>query len=191
MEAIRRHGGLITFAGSEERAIYIPGEGTYELIKPLIGFKEDIERQIFRFPFSKNVFLMMRFRESNRELGEYIVEILSKHGLCGVRADQNEWSITKDIYNPIAVLYCCKYGIALFDEPEKHQAYSPNIVYELGMMHYQNKDCLILRYELLPPVPFDLIKNIYVPYRRDLQLKRIIEDWVEQILSNSGDMEEA
>jgi CheY-like chemotaxis protein len=165
----------------KERTIYIPQEGHFELIKPLIGFKRDIESQIARFSFPKNVFLMMKFRDSNRELGEYIIENLAKHGLQGVRADQDEWNITKNVYNPIAVLYCCKYGIALFDEPEEHQAYSPNVAYELGMMHYQNKQCLILRHKSLPIMPFDLIKDLYQTYERDLQVRILIDGWIKQV----------
>lgn len=159
----------------------VPGEESFELIKPLIGFKEDIETKLLKFPFNDNVFLMMKFRRSNEELGEYIIENLENHGLRGVRADQDEWNITKNIYNPIAVLYCCKYGIALFDEPEKNQAYSPNVAYELGMMHYQKKDCLILRHTNLPQVPFDLIKDLYITYQKDLQVRKIIASWIKQI----------
>jgi CheY-like chemotaxis protein len=169
------------YAPVKEQTIYIPREGSFELIKPLVGFKRDIEKQITRFPFSENVFLMMKFRASNRELSEYIVENLSKHGLRGIRADHEEWNITKNVYNPIAALYCCKYGIALFDEPEANQAYSANVAYELGMMHYQNKNCLILRHTSLPSVPFDLIKDLYEPYERDLQVRRIIDRWIKQI----------
>lgn len=165
----------------KEKTISIPQEGFYELIKPLIGFKRDIERQITQYPFSHNVFLMMKFRDSNKELSEYIVENLSKHGLYGVRADHEQWNIPNNVYNPIAVLYCCKYGIALFDEPEEHQAYSPNVAYELGMMHYQEKVCLILRHESLPIVPFDLIKDLYVTYERDLQVREIMTRWMKRI----------
>ncbi len=167
-----------------ERTIYVPQEGQFELIKPLVGFKREIENQIARYSFAKNVFLMMKFRESNRDLSEYIIDNLSKYGLRGVRADHEEWNITKNIYNPIAVLYCCKYGIALFDEPEENQAYSANVAYELGMMHYQNKHCLILRHKSLPVVPFDLIKDLYVTYERDLQVKQIIASWIKQVAVN-------
>lgn len=169
----------------KERTIIIPGHGPCELIKPLIGFKRDIERQMVRFPFSENIFLMMKFRDKNRELGEYIIESLANHGLRGIRADSEEWNITRNVYNPIAVLYCCKYGIALFDEPEEHQAYSPNVAYELGMMHYQNKDCLILRHNSLPSVPFDLVKDLYITYERDLQVRQLIDRWIKQILRSA------
>src|SRR6266540_5641031 len=93
--------------------------GSFRLIKPLVGFQEDIRRQLERFPFEKNVFLMMRFRKENKVLSDYIIKHLSAAGLNGVRADQPEWNLTRNVYNPIAVLYCCKYGIALFDEAEK------------------------------------------------------------------------
>lgn len=166
----------------KERTIFIPQEGQYELIKPLVGFKKEIENQLNKFPFSNNVFLMMRFRSSNKDLSDFIIENLGNHGLRGVRADQNEWNITRNVYNPIAVLYCCKYGIALFDEPEENQAYSANVAYELGMMHYQNKDCLILRHNTLPPTPFDLIKDLYVSYDKELQMKIIIANWIKQIV---------
>jgi CheY-like chemotaxis protein len=172
-------------AVSEELAnlftLTVPGEGTYSLPKALQGFKKDIERQIVKFPFEQNVFLMMKYRSTNQDVGDYIIELLQQRGFRAVRADDREWNITRNVYNPIAVLYCCKYGIALFDEPEDHQAYSPNVAYELGIMHQQNKECLILRHSTLPQVPFDLIKDLYVSYDRDLHLRRIIERWVEEI----------
>ncbi len=173
------------YAPIRERTIFIPQEGQFELIKPLVGFKREIENQMIRFSFADNVFLMMKFRDSNRELGEYIVENLSTHGLRGVRADNEEWNITKNVFNPIAVLYCCKYGIALFDEPEENQAYSANVAYELGMMHYQSKHCLLLRHKSLPVMPFDLNKDLYVTYERDLQVKQIISTWIRQVAVNS------
>jgi hypothetical protein len=178
------------YSSVKERIIQIAHERSYELIKPLIGYKQEIENQLVRFSFSKNVFLMMKFRDSNKDLSEYIIENLSKHGLRGVRADHDEWNITNNVYNPLAVLYCCKYGIALFDEPEEHQAYSPNVAYELGMMHYQNKPCLILRHSSLPSLPFDLVKDLYLTYERDLQVKQIIASWIKQVAA-IGDTNDA
>ena len=88
---------LEDFVPINERIIHIAGEGYYELIKPLVGYKQDIEEQIARFPFDENVFLMMKFRDCNWELAEFIMETLSKHGLRGVRADQDAWNITKNV----------------------------------------------------------------------------------------------
>jgi len=159
----------------------IPGEGNFQLIKSLVGFKTAIEGKLKRFPYEKNVFMMLKFRDSNRLLSDFIIQTLEGAGLRGVRADSEDWDITGNVFNPLAVLYCCKFGIALFDEAEVGQAYSPNVCYELGIMHIQEKQCLILRHESLPPVPFDLIKDLYKPYNRDLQVREAVQDWVKRI----------
>ncbi len=172
---------LERYALIKEKTLFIPDEGNFELIKPLIGFKRDIERKISKFPYSRNVFLMMKFRDNNKYLSDYIIENLQKRGLNGVRADQNEWNITRNVYNPIAVLHCCKFGIALFDEAENNQTYSPNVAYELGIMHSHNKNCLILKHKTLSFVPFDLVKDIYISYEKDLELKGILLNWINQI----------
>lgn len=160
--------------------------GSFQLIKALIGYQDDIASQLQKFPFEKNVFLMLRFREENRDLSNYIIHHLSAAGLNGVRADHPDWNITKDVYNPIAVLYCCKYGIALFDAVEDNQAYNPNVTYELGIMHSLGRDCMILRNISLPPVPFDLIKNLYTPYTDKVAIRRNLRLWLRQIMPLSA-----
>lgn len=163
------------------KTLSIPGEGNFELIDALVGYRKDMEKQLSKYDYSKNVFLMMKFRENNKELGDYIIENLQKNGFNGVRADKNEWNITHNVYNPIAVLYCCKYGIALFDEAEEYQTYSPNVAYELGIMHTQNKKCLILKHPDLPAVPFDLVKDLYITYKKDLEVRSKIGNWISQV----------
>lgn len=168
-------------SAARENTLSIPEEGNFELIKSLIGFKKDIERQIATYDYARNVFLMMKFRQNNRELSDFIVENLEKNGFNGVRADANHWNITHNVYNPIAVLYCCKYGIALFDEAEEGQAYSPNVAYELGIMHTQSKTCLVLKHNSLPYVPFDLVKDLYTVYEKELEVRRHLNNWLIQI----------
>jgi hypothetical protein len=153
----------------------------YELMKALVGHKSSIEAKLTKYPFDKNVFIMMKYRDSNKDLSDYIKEALESHGLNGVRADDPRWNITNDIYNPIAVLYCCKYGLALFDEAEKGQTFSLNVGYELGIMHCQQKNCLILKHASLPTAPFDLLKDLHKPYSKDLQVRCLITDWVTEI----------
>lgn len=165
----------------KQNYLYINPILNYELITPLVGYKDKLIRQIERFPFEKNVFLMMKFRNSNSEFYKYIKRELSKVNLNCVRADEAEWNITNDVYNPLAVLYCCKYGIALFDEPEKNSDYNPNVAYELGIMHYQRKDCLILRHNSLSLVPFDIIKNLYVTYSEKYEFESILNDWIKSL----------
>src|SRR4030095_2124698 len=161
--------------------ITLPDGSSFSIIKPLIGFKSVIERQIRRFPYQKNVFLMMRFRDANKSLSDFIIETLKSAGLNGVRADQPEWNLTNNVYNLVAVLYCCKYGIALFDEAETNQAYNSNVIYELGMMHSLDRDCLILRNDSLPTVPFDLIKDLSLTYKGDLAVRTNVQIWLQRL----------
>jgi hypothetical protein len=162
-------------------ALYLPGEGVFPLLKPLVGFKAEILARLERFPYERNVFLMLRFRASNADLSDHIVETLARHGFQGVRADRPEWNITNDVYNPVAVLCCCKYGLALFDEPEEGQVFNPNVAYELGLMHQQRKSCLILKHTTLPQIPFDLIKDLHRPYGSHLEVRGLIDRWIDEI----------
>lgn len=159
----------------------IPGFGSYGLIRPLVGFKDVLERQLGRFPFEANVFLMLKFRASNNLLSDFILGELQQHGLSGVRADSPDWNLTQNVYNPLAALYCCRFGLALFDQAEPDQTYSPNVAYELGMMHLQDKNSLILRHSSLPPVPFDLVKDLYYTYTSEIEVRSLIGDWIKSI----------
>lgn len=167
-------------------ALHVPGEGVFPLLKPLVGFRAEILARLARHPYGRNVFLMLKFRPGNADLSDFILETLARHGFHGVRADQPEWNLTNNVYNPVAVLYCCKYGIALFDEAEPGQTYNANVAYELGMMHLQRKTCLILKHASLPQLPFDLIKDLYVSYERELPVRKLIERWIEEISATAA-----
>jgi guanylate kinase len=165
--------------------LYINPRLSFSLIKPLRGFKKDITRRLRNSPYEKNIFVMMRFRRENFQFYSYIKSEIEKAGFVCVRADASEWNITKNVYNPLAVLYCCKYGIALFDEPEKGQAYNPNVAYELGVMQHQSKQCLILTHDSLPPVPFDIVKDLRKTYSKELDFQRLFSDWLVEIAQES------
>ena len=152
---------------------------TFQLLRPLIGFKKAIRERLENY--DRNVFLMMKFRDSNKLVYEFIRKQLKGIGFNCVRADQPEWNITHNIYNPLAVIYCCRYGIALFDEPEEGNFFSPNVAYELSMMHMQGKECLILRNRMLPAMPFDLIKDVHEAYSKDLELEKIVRTWISKL----------
>jgi guanylate kinase len=151
------------------------------LSKPLVGFKNIMEERLKIYPYNKNIFLMMKFRKNNKILYEFIIKIIESRGYNCVRADNSEWDITRNIYNPIAVSYCCKYGIALFDEPESKNEYSANVAYELGVMHNQLKECLIIRHTKLTAAPFDLVKELYNNYSDNLELEDIIKKWMNKL----------
>jgi len=158
----------------------LPDGSSFSIIKPLIGFRSQIKDQLRRFPYEKNVFLMMRFRTANKPISDAIIDILNDNGLTGVRADQPAWSITGNVFNPVAVLYCCKYGIALFDKAEANQTYSPNVIYELGMMQCLERPCLILKKDSLPPMPFDLLSSLYKPYKGVTAVSANVRIWLQE-----------
>jgi len=148
----------------------------------LVGFKAKMMQKLEVHPFHSNVFLMMKFRGGrNQRVYQYIKKTLAAHDFNCVRADEDFWDITRNSYNPVAVLYCCKFGIAMFDEPEPGNDYSPNVAYELGLMHSQGKECLILRSAGIERVPFDLVKELYVDYEDNLEVEEILESWIAKI----------
>lgn len=169
------------YNSSNDNIIEIDNRHSYQLIKPLVGFKNDIENALEKYPFEKNVFLMMKFRKTNFRIYKFIKETLYENGFNCIRADEPEVNITKNVYNPLAVIYICKYGIALFDDAEDGNIYSPNVSYELGMMQTQRKDCMILKKKSLPNMPFDIIKDLYIQYDDNLELKDLIIEWVKTI----------
>jgi len=138
-------------------------------------------RKLTNSPYEENVFLMMKFRSENDKLHGFVKEEIERHGFRCIRADDSTWNITKNVYNPLAVLFCCKFGIALFDTPEPGNFYSPNVAYELGIMQMQQKDCLILVDSSLPDPPFDLIKDLRKKYTDPIELQKHVREWLEQI----------
>ncbi|MBW8034773.1 MAG: hypothetical protein FVQ79_03740 [Planctomycetes bacterium] len=172
---------LFSYSFDDDSLLYISEKDKFQLVRPLPAFRKEMERRLAKYPYPRNVFLMMKYRSSNEAVGVYIAENLEKHGFNCVTAQMDDWQITGDTYNPVAVLYCCKYGIVLFDEPEKDAAYNPNVAYELGMMHLQSKKCLILKHKALPNVPFDLVSRVYKEYSKDLELKDMISSWIAEI----------
>ena len=181
---------LITkYNQSKNDEIEISNQDRFALIKPLVGHKKEIEETLKKYPYERNVFLMMRYRPYNEYLFTHIEKIINSNGFHCVRADIPDWDITRNVYNPIAVLYACKYGIALFDEPKNESdtknQYNPNVAYELGMMQLQKKDCLIFKHASLVEVPFfDIVKDLCCTYTDSAQMNVHIENWINTKLKN-------
>jgi guanylate kinase len=161
----------------QEDKLYVSPLQYFRLFN-LTYHKKRLQKQLSKYPYEKNVFLMMKFRKNNEPFYGFIKNELERCGYNCVRADAPEWNLTDNVYNPIAALYCCKYGIALFDEPEASANYNPNVAYELGIMHNQGKKCLILKHSLLKEVPFDLVKELYKPYTREIEFQTIFSEWL-------------
>lgn len=158
----------------------------YPLMRDLAPYKRNIEKRLEQTSFDRNVFLMMKYRDYNSDLGKYIISLFKGKGVTCIRADMESWKLTGDsVTNPLAVLYCCKYGIALFDEPEDGESFGPNVAYELGIMHYQGKECLILMHKTLTlKKPFDIISKLHSQYDKDLSVERPIKSWIKKIISD-------
>ena len=171
---------------NQENADYIEVSDThrYLLSKELRGYKPQIMNRIKETEFEKNVFLMMKFRDENTHLYTLIKTKLKEHGYNCLRAD--DINITEKPSNPFAVLYCCKYGIALFDKAEENNAYSPNVAFEIGMMYAQDKEFLILRNEDLPEPPFDIATHLYRNYSNDNDINMLVEKWISDIKMNNN-----
>ena len=164
--------------------IHVPGQ-KFSLMDSLIPYRKNIQAKIDSTEYRRNVFIMIKFREHNKLLRKFIISTLKEKGFRGIIADMPDWRLTKDnVINPIAVLYCCKYGIAIFDEPEDNQFYNPNVAYELGIMHYQHKNCLILiRDEIKLKKPFDLLSRLHETYKDNLEIEHHIKQWIDGVLS--------
>lgn len=172
---------IVNAAAEVPDELVIDASERFRLPAPLVGHKEAIRRRLSRTDYDHNVFLMMKFRSGNKASFGFLRETLEDRGYNCVRADQRQWNITKDVYNPLAVLFCCRYGIALFDEPEDGAFYNPNVAYELGVMHLLRKECLILRHDGLPFPPFDLISRLHKTYGRDIEMREAVFRWLDEI----------
>lgn len=173
-----------SFSSKQEKedVLYINGMTKYTLMASLVGKKEDIVKQLKRYPFEKNIFLMMKYRPENESIYDEIKRVVEEHGFNCIRADAYDWTfLSSDIDNYLAALYCCKYGIALFDKPEKGADFSPNVAYELGIMHCQRKKCLILKHKSLNQMPFDLIQKLFKEYDDGTQIRSYLEKWLKSI----------
>ena len=144
----------------------------------LSGHSDELNDFIKKNDYEKNIFLMIKYRDDNELLRSSIETWIRVKGYNCIIANQN--NITHDVYNPIALSYVCKYGIAVFDEAEENSAYSPNVSYELGSMQSQFKKCLIIKHRGLRQYNFfDILKDDGKEYNAQTELKSIIQEWID------------
>jgi len=125
--------------------------------------------------FDRNVFVMIAYRPELRLLLKRLEKALVDLGLNPVVA--KDQPITDDLYNPIACLLCCSYGVAVFDTPEVSQAHNPNVVYELGMMQLLKRPCVILKRNTLKRMPTDLLNKLYENYSSEETAAKQLTRW--------------
>jgi hypothetical protein len=112
----------------------------------------------------KNVFVMMRFRESDqlRAVHDTIRSALAECGFEAIRADDRDY--TGELWTNIEVCMTgCNYGIAVFEDIDD-RAFNPNVSLELGYMMGRRKRCLILKEKRLPELPTDVVHRLYKPF---------------------------
>jgi CheY-like chemotaxis protein len=168
---------------NEPRIFHCRQWETILLPNELVGHKATMYDFLIEHPFEHNIFIMMKFRNTNVAHREIMKRVITNAGFNPILADETK--IISDLYNPVVCLICSKYGIALFDYPEEGQIVNPNVCYELGMMRLQGKKCLILKSNSLRTLPSDIQQIIYEEYDesniKDLEYK--VRDWIEKLNS--------
>lgn len=155
---------------------------TLVLPKNLIGYQQGMEKFLSKNPYDKNVFVMMKYRDHNDHVATIISTGVKAAGKNPVLA--RDARITDELAtNVMATLICCKYGIALFDEPEEAQHINPNVAYELGIMHFLDRKCLLLKSKNLPSLQSDILSKLYVPYdpARPGDIITVVQRWIENV----------
>jgi hypothetical protein len=133
--------------------------------------------------FSRNVFIMVSYRRELSSLIDGIKSALIESKLNPIVARDHD--ITDDLYNPIACLLCCSYGIAVFDRPQARQQHNPNVVYELGMMQLLKRPCVILKHRSLKKMPSDLLSRLYEGYSSIDEATQRLNAWWARLSSQS------
>ncbi len=139
------------------------------------GWSEQIKKFLRKNPFGTNVFIMVSYRRHLDPLIKDVKKKLTKLHLKPVLAKDH--SLTNDLYNPVACLLCCSYGVAIFDRAEAAQMHNPNVVYELGMMQLLKRPCVILKNANLRKMPTDLLSMLYEDYSSRPEAVRKLGEW--------------
>jgi hypothetical protein len=121
---------------------------------------------------------MVSYRARLEALIEGVKDKLEELHLNPILAKDH--ALTNDLYNPIACLLCCSYGVAIFDRAESAQMHNPNVVYELGMMQLLRRPCVILKHANLKRMPTDLLSMLYEDYSSKREAVRKLGEWWER-----------
>ena len=172
--------------GSDE--ISISKNEKYKLPGTLsIQAKEEILKNLQNF--EKNIFLMISYAEEQIGIIQVIRETLHEYGYNCILA--KDFTLTPDTYNTVAVSYCCKYGIAVFEGKQRgktsknHYDYNPNVAYEVAIMHILSKKCLILLHKSYEDEKkfFDITHMIHDTYYSKEQIKIAVVKWIKTLNS--------
>jgi hypothetical protein len=144
----------------------------------LYGWAAGMREFLRRFNYENNVFVMVAYRARLGTLIERIEGTLRDLGLNAIIARDHR--LTDDLYNPIACLLCCRYGIAVFDRGEIGQKHNANIVYELAVMQMLKRPCMILKHQALRSMPSDFLHRLYESYASVDEAAQRVNEWWER-----------
>jgi hypothetical protein len=139
------------------------------------GWSKHVKDFLKANPFDNNVFVMVAYRAKLEPLITAVKEKLVQIKLNPVVAREHQ--LTNDLYNPIACLLCCNYGVAIFDRAETTQMHNPNVVYELSMMLFLKRPCAILKHAKLKKMPTDILSMLYEDYSTRKEAVRKLGEW--------------
>lgn len=124
-----------------------------------------ISRLLERFPFETNVLCMTRFpdrddpADPNQDVIDAARASLTSHGLVLHLA--NDRTVDEDLLgNVAAYMWACQYGIGLFED-RLGRGLNYNLVTEVGAMLMAGRRCALLKDGTAPPMPTDLVGQIY------------------------------
>lgn len=157
----------------------IPGLTNDLIPNALYGWANAIRTFLRQNNYDHNVFVMVAYRPAMAKIISEVRKALTELGLNPVVA--RDHSLTDDLYNPLACLLCCRYGVAIFDKGEAKQLHNANIVYELAMMQTLKRPCMILKHESLKTMPSDFLHKLYEPYRTTPEAVAAVKAWWERL----------
>jgi hypothetical protein len=157
----------------------IPGLTNDLVPNALYGWANSIRIFLRQNSYDHNVFIMVAYRPPLAALIADVRQALIDLGLNPVVA--RDHSLTDDLYNPLACLLCCRYGVAIFDKGESKQLHNANIVYELAMMQTLKRPCMILKHESVKTMPSDFLHKLYEPYRTRKDAVGAVKGWWQKL----------
>ena len=134
--------------------------------------------------FTRNCFVIMPFRRKFAPVYEEAIKpALAAHGLKPLRTDR--LGLTGNVVEFIRnALNSCYFAIA----DTTHDR--PNVMYELGMAHAENKPVIMLRSARGRPAPFDIQSENIISYSRDMKkLRERLERTIAVVVGKAESLE--
>jgi len=153
----------------------IPGLTNDLIPNALYGWIEEMRNFLRQNTYDRNVFIMVAYKAELDALISDIEQTLTGLGLNPIVARDHR--ITNDLYNPLACLLCCQFGVAIFDKGESKQLHNANIVYELAMMQILKRQCVILKHQRLKTMPSDFLHILHEPYKTPDDAVKAVKSW--------------